>query len=507
LGESVPADFEKVRRERDLYFGLLRLSRQSDLEVFLKEALQLIVELTGARCGYIELSAEDADGTPHTWWLSHAYDAIGLDTVRARVSRGIVAEAVASGTTILTPSALLDNRFAWRESVRVSRIEAALCAPIGSDPPIGVVYLESAGNGRTFGDDDRVCVEVFGEHLATVADRLLERRLADPGNDAAAAIRRKLGCEGFVGRSTAFTETLRQAALVAPLDVPVLLTGDSGTGKTLLARIIHSNSQRATGPFVELNCAALPEALVENELFGSAAGGHSTARTAVEGKIAAAERGTLFLDEIGELPAAAQAKLLQFLQSKQYYRLGASQPLRADVRVIAATNADLRAAVAERRFREDLMYRLEVVPIRMPSLAERIDDIGLLIDHFCTEAIRRHDLRLLTLSPGARRAIRLADWPGNLRQLQNAVEAAAIRATGSDGNIIEAEHVFPAVVPGGATPGSQEETFQQATQRFQEDLLRRMLEECDWNIAECARRLDLARSHVYNLIKAFGIRR
>jgi Nif-specific regulatory protein len=499
------ADVDKVRRERDLYLGLLQLDRHRDLEAFLERALGLIVELTGARCGYIELGADDPDGVPHTWWISHAYDATELDAVRTRVSRGIVAEAVASGATILTPSAMLDDRFAWRESVRLSRVSAALCAPVGKDPPIGVVYLESRDSAATFSDDDRVCAEVFGDYLAGIADRLIQRSLTDSAGDPAAPLRKKLGCETFVGRSHAFAAALQQAALVAPLDVPVLLTGDSGTGKTQLARIIHANSPRATGPFVELNCAALPEGLVESELFGAAAGAHSTARSAMDGKIAAAERGTLFLDEIGELPPAAQAKLLQFLQSKEYYRLGSTQPVRADVRVIAATNADLKLAVSEKKFREDLLYRLEVLPIRLPTLAERTEDLGVLMDHFLQETVRRHDLSPLALSGSARRAISLADWPGNLRQLAHAIEAAAIRASGSGAGVIEAEHVFPTAAPAGRT--KEAESFQQATRRFQEELLRRTLEDSDWNIAECARRLDLARSHVYNLIRAFGIRR
>jgi Nif-specific regulatory protein len=297
---------------------------------------------------------------------------------------------------------------------------------------------------------------------------------------------------------------LKQAALVAPLDVAILLTGDSGTGKTQLARAIHDNGPRAQQPFVDLNCAALPDELIESELFGALPGAHSTATRRIEGKVAAAEHGTILLDEVGELSLAVQAKLLQLLQSKQYYPLGSAQPLRADVRVIAATNTDLQRAVAERRFREDLFYRLQVVPIRVPSLAERREDIPLLAAFFCEQACAQHRLPHLDLSPNAIRALQAAEWPGNIRQLAHCIEAAVIRTCGDGVLKVECSHVFPQAVPVPATPSV---TFQEATRRFQGDLLRQTLDATDWNVSETARRLDLTRTHVYNLIRAFGLQR
>jgi Nif-specific regulatory protein len=290
---------------------------------------------------------------------------------------------------------------------------------------------------------------------------------------------------------------------VAPLNANVLLTGDSGTGKTMLARIIHNASGRSSQPFIELNCAAIPETLIESELFGAMPGAHATANREIAGKIAAAGRGTLFLDEISELSLSAQAKLLQFLQSKQYYPLGSNKARQSEARVIAATNVDLASAVADRRFREDLLWRLDVVKIRMPALAERIEDIDALVDHFCEVVAIRHGLPPLAPSPAARRAIRAAEWPGNVRQLEHALEAAAIRAASSRSTSIGAAHVFP----GAKEQENAPKTFQDATRQFQFELLERTLTECDWNVSVCARRLDLARSHVYNLIDAFGLSR
>jgi Nif-specific regulatory protein len=295
---------------------------------------------------------------------------------------------------------------------------------------------------------------------------------------------------------------------VAPLNVSVLLTGETGTGKSQLARVVHDNSPRASGPFVELNCAALPEQLLESELFGALPGAHSTATKRVEGKVAAAQRGTLFLDEVGDLPLAAQAKLLQLLQSKQYYPLGSARPLVADVRLIAATNADLPTLVAERRFREDLFYRLQVLPLRVPSLAERREDVVELAEFFCESACKGHGLPRVTLSPAALRAVETAAWPGNVRQLCNAVEAAAIRAAGEGAQEIEPRHLFPERV-GEPSSGQVEPaiSFQEHTRRFQAALLRETLDATDWSIVDTARKLDLARSYVYKLIHAFGLER
>jgi Nif-specific regulatory protein len=282
------------------------------------------------------------------------------------------------------------------------------------------------------------------------------------------------------------------------------LGGETGTGKTQLARLLHRNSPRARGPFVELNCAALPDQLFESELFGAEAGAHSTAAKRIEGKIAAAEGGTLLLDEIGDLSMASQAKLLQVLQSKTYYPLGSSKQRTADARIIAATNIDLQQAVAEKRFREDLLYRLQVISIRLPSLAERGRDAVLLAQHFCEQARRRHKLPQLELSPAALSAIEAAEWHGNLRELAHVVESATIRAAAKGLRSIE-----PAVLFSGTAPNREATalTFQEETRRFQAGLLAKALEATDWNVAATARRLDLTRAHVYNLIKLFDLKR
>jgi Nif-specific regulatory protein len=498
---SGPDADARVRRERDLYRRLLDLGCQEELEPFLHEALALIVEATGALRGYLEL--HDDRGGPG-WSIAHALSEEQLEDVRRAISRGIIAEALATGRTVVTACAQSDPRFTGLESVQASRIEAVLCAPVGAAPPRGVIYLQGPQRPGSFSEDDQRCAEALARHLAPLADRVVARYRATAAADPTARFRAQLRLEAMVGRSAALADLLQQVASVAPLNVTVLLTGDSGTGKSQLARIIHENGPRAGGPFVELSCAALPDTLVESELFGALPGAHSTASRRIEGKVAAADHGTLFLDEIAELSPGAQAKLLQLLHAKEYYPLGATRPVRADVRLIAATNTDLEQAVADRRFREDLFYRIHVLPVRLPTLAERREDIALLAAHFAAEASRRHGLPRLELSPNAIRALEAADWPGNVRQLEHAVEAAVIRAAGEHAAQVEVKHLFSGSPRRGAP---EAETLQDATRRFQAEFLRQALEANGWNVIETARRLDVARSHVYKLINAFGLER
>jgi len=494
------SELDAFRKERDLYRGLLRLNLAGDPHVFLRDALELIVGVLGAAQGYLELFApDDPEGA---WRYSFGFSAEQADQVRELVSRGIIAEAVASERVVFTPSALLDPRFRDRDSVQRSRIDIVLCAPIGHDPPCGVVYLQ--GGAGLAVPEANTWLRIFTEHLAPLREQLVLRREKRADGELT-SLRKRLHAEAFVGQGPALARHLTEIEQLAPLEVAVLITGETGTGKTEIARLIHANSPRANEPFVEVNCGALPEQLVESELFGAMPGAHSTASRKMEGKVAAARGGTLLLDEIGDLPLAAQAKLLQLLQSKEYYPLGASRPISADVRVIAATHVDLVQAVAERRFREDLYYRLEVMTVRAPSLAERSEDKALLAAHFCEQACRAHKLPRLVLSPGALRAVESAEWPGNIRQLGNKVESATIRAASQRAAQVEAHHLFPR--ESDAQQAAPTRTFQDETRRFQADLVKRSLESNGWNVSATARELDLTRAHLYNLINAFGLKR
>ena len=495
-----------MRLERDLYRTLLELGAHDSIEQLIDTALGLVASMAQARKGYLELFDErSANPEPLRWEVAQGCSVAEVAEIRDVVSHGIIAEAVASGEPVVTASAVLDQRFRDRRSVQQNQIEAVLCVPIGSESVMGVVYLQDRTARGPFSEDEVALTQMFARHLAVFADRLLVKRRLRDEQDATLPYRKVLRLPNFVGHSAATADTLAQVSLVAPVDVCVLLTGHSGTGKTQLARILHENSRRAGQPFVELNCAAIPETLLESELFGAMPGAHSTATRKMDGKLDAAEHGTLFLDEVGELTLATQAKLLQFLQSRQYYPLGSNKARTADVRLIAATNMDLGLAVQEKRFREDLRYRLQVMPLRVPSLCERSSDIPELMEFFAARASQAHGFGRLKFAPSALQAALNAEWPGNVRQLEHAVEAAVIRSGGRGSTVIEREHLFPGEGRASAEPRAQ--TFQQATRQFQERLLEDTLRETSWNVKQAAERLDIARSHVYSLIRSFGLSR
>jgi transcriptional regulator with GAF, ATPase, and Fis domain len=342
-------DVEQLRRERDLYRRLLALGSLGDIDSLLREIVHLLREVTGAHQCYLEIASDDA--APR-WWAAEGLSENEVDQVRRQISRGIIARALSTGETIAAESARNHAEFGALESVRIAAIEAVLCAPIGR-PPIGVVYLQRRLAPGRFAPSVKETVELVATHVAPFVDRLVYRRRSEEETDPTRSYREALRLDDLIGRSASFVALLKDLALAAPLDVAVLMTGPSGTGKTEIAHAIHRNSRRSKGPFVELNCAAIPQDLVESELFGALQGSHSTATHKIEGKVGAASGGTLLLDEIGDLPLAAQGKLLQLLQAREYYPLGAAKPVRADCRIIAATNVDLERAVAEKRFRED----------------------------------------------------------------------------------------------------------------------------------------------------------
>jgi len=494
----------RLGQERDLYRRCLDLARSDDPAPLLADTLELLRDLARAERGYIEVHDLVSNGAVR-WTASVGVDEAERKVIQERISRGVIAEAIETGEIVHTPSALLDERFRDRESVRQASIEAVLCVPLRAEGIVGVVYLQNRLGGLRFSDDDLVCVQTVARFVGTLAGRLLELLRRRDQADHTSTIRARLRADGLIGQSIAMAELLKRLELFASMETNVLLTGPSGTGKSTVARVLHDNGPRANGPFVALNCAALPEGLVESELFGAERGAHSgVSQRGVTGKVAAAEKGTLFLDEIGELPIGVQAKVLQLVQNKEYFRLGGTRPIRADVRIITATNRDLEQSVADRTFREDLYFRIRSVQLRVPSLSERRDDIPLLAAHFCSESCHRNGIPPMSLTTTALAALEFADWPGNVRELASRCEEAVVNARLEGVAQIDVRHVLP---HGGSTDGAASTTFQDARQQWERWFLEQELAKRDWNIALTSRELEMSRSHLNALIRRYGLHR
>lgn len=306
----------------------------------------------------------------------------------------------------------------------------------------------------------------------------------------------------MIGASPAWMRAVEQATLAARSDARVLLQGESGTGKELLAAHVHRESPFAAGPFVKVNCAAIPNDLIEAELFGAEKGAYTGATTSRRGKFELADGGTLFLDEIGDLQAASQAKLLRVLQEGEFHRVGGEQAICVSVRVVSATNADLPGMIAEGRFREDLYYRLCVVPIRVPSLRERPQDIPALVEYFLDEFCLRNNFRRKSFDPEVFPILTQYSWPGNARELRNVVERMAILTPG-DRLTIEAVPFEIRKQRDAATRSSVHE----ARDAAERDHIVKALENADWNVSAAARALGMERTNLHKRIRALGVSR
>jgi DNA-binding NtrC family response regulator len=339
--------------------------------------------------------------------------------------------------------------------------------------------------------------------LITVQNALAFARMRRERDELAARVKADLAHEmiGTGGRMRAIFDKIRKTA---PTQGRVLITGENGTGKELVARAIHDNSKRADAPFVKVNCAAIPQELIESELFGHEKGAFTGATQMRRGKFEVADGGTLFLDEIGDMSASAQAKVLRVLQESELERVGGSETLTVDVRVIAATNKNLPDEIAAGRFREDLYYRLNVVPIELPPLREHKEDIPALVEHFLKVACERNDMRPKTIEQPAMNLLMQSDWPGNVRALRNSIERLVIL---SDGNVVREADVLE-ILP-GAKPVRARYTVGVALRDLlasaEREIILEALEAHHHHVSNTARALGLERSHLYKKMRGLGI--
>src|SRR5512141_2740314 len=427
---------------------------------------------------------------------------IQLTLARALTLEGYVAETASGGQEALEKIAALpvdvvvmDVKMPDLDGLTVLERARAL------RPDLPVVVMSGQGSLETVRQAFKLGAFDYLEKPITEREKLLVavrnalalRRLADEN----ATLRREAGASELLGEGPAMRALRALVARAAPTEGRVLVTGENGTGKELVARALHQGSRRKEGPFVKLNCAAVPSELIESELFGHEKGAFTGAAAARRGKFELADGGTLFLDEVGDMPPAMQAKVLRALQEGEIERVGGQQTLKVDVRVLAATNKDLQAEVAAGRFREDLYYRLAVVLVHAPPLRERKEDIPELADEFLAEAWERNGRRPMTFARDAYLVLQSHDWPGNVRELRNLVERVAILCDGPVIGALDVSAVLPAARPPRPDRIREGASFHELVEDAEREIILAALARSGENVTETARILSLERSHLY----------
>jgi two-component system, NtrC family, response regulator AtoC len=366
--------------------------------------------------------------------------------------------------------------------------------------------IETAVEAMKMGAYDYVTKPIDFEALVLIVHRAMERQnLIEEVRTLRSALDQRYGFSGIVGHSKGFLRVLDQAARVSQRTTTVLIQGETGTGKELVARAIHHNSRRSNRPFVAVNCGAIPRDLVESELFGYMRGAFTGALSNKAGRFEAADGGTIFLDEVGELPLEAQVKLLRVLQEGEVNKLGANTPVKVDVRVIAATHRDLSAMVEDQTFREDLYYRLAVVPLTVPPLRERREDIPELIETLFQRAKERHGLLEVRMASAVHQRLISYRWPGNVRQLENVLERLLVL---SSGDLITVEDLPEELVPVSPStailwPNLPEDGI--SLEAIERELISRALEKFDGNQTQAARYLDISRRTLIYRMEKHGL--
>jgi len=427
---------------------------------------------------------------------SHVAHLPEIDEIRLPPGQGVAGHVAETGKAVIVPDASSDSHFfpGIDEATGFTTRNMAVVPVRDEGGAIrGVLQVLNKKQGD-FDDDDKKLLGALADQVA----QALELTSLRPIGDRSRGVLVDGPFNNIIGDSPLMSELYERTLAAASADVTVLIRGDSGTGKSLVARAIHDNSARRDGPLVHVDCTTLPTGLIESELFGHERGAFTGADRRVQGKFELAEGGTLFLDEIGDLPPALQGKLLRFLQEHAFERLGGRQTLEADVRVISATNADLEDKVSQGTFRRDLYYRLRVLEIVVPPLKKRgPGDVRRLAEHFLDLYARRHKRQARSFSPTAMQRLTSYSWPGNVRELEHCIESAVVLST--SGEIDESQLSLPASAAGaspaaGYPPGMP-------LKEVELDHIRRTLAACDDNRTEAARLLGIGRNTLTRKLK------
>ncbi|MHC4930562.1 MAG: sigma-54-dependent Fis family transcriptional regulator [Planctomycetota bacterium] len=527
FGKSKPDDAALASRYKRLLVVAKSLASEQDLKKVLTLTLDTIVELAGAERGFVWLGNSEEGSVA----VARNLDKEHVRKPGGKLSRSILQRAMESSETILTDNASEDESFLDSASIGEMKLRSVVCTPLLlHEETIGAIYVDHRFRDAEFSSEDIALLDEFRD-LAAIAignarlfeeTRIQRQRLEELNtrlskevaeqNEEMEAYRKRLRAlkprdkyrydySAIIGSSPAIREVFSLLDRIIPTDFPVLIQGDSGTGKELVARAIHECGPRKKKPFLTENCGAVPETLLESEFFGSVRGAFTGADRTRDGLFQRAHGGTLFLDEIGEMSPGMQAKLLRALQDGEVRKVGATQVEHVDVRVISATNRDLKQNVAEGTFREDLFYRLNVVGIRMPPLRERREDIEILLEHFLDEACEGRHRK--TLSAAALKALTEHTWPGNIRELQNEVKRLVALADDVIGvELLQGLKSSAPVVAGNAVRG----LAGQSLKEIERQAIQETLKLTGGNKAETAKRLGISRRALYDKIAKYGIK-
>ena len=429
IDEAPPLEEEAAETiaELDAYTKLYefseRLIHQRDLGELLEALMDAVIEITNADKGFLVLLEGDTIDVK----VARNLNRENIADAVSQLSDSIIAKVVRSRKPVIVSDAMRDDEFSAAKSVMQLKVSSVICVPLlDRGRLLGLIYVGNDSIRDLFQQDTLRILTVFASQASLIiANALLLNELRIDNKRLSERLEQYRFGE-IVGTSPPMQQVFRKVEKIAPTDISVLITGETGTGKELIAREVHNRSPRTGKPFITINCGAIPENLLESELFGHVKGAFTGAVANKQGKFQAADGGTLFLDEIGEMPVELQVKILRALQERVVYRVGDTRPETCDIRILAATNRDLDKEIAAGRFREDLYYRLNVVNVDLPPLRQRGEDVLVIARYLLSRYAREYDVKVKGLSPNAAVAIRKHAWPGNIRELENRIKKAIV---------------------------------------------------------------------------------
>jgi transcriptional regulator with GAF, ATPase, and Fis domain len=463
-----------------LYEFSERLIHQRDLSELLDALMDAVIEITNADKGFLVLLEGDTIDVK----VARNLNRENIADAVSQLSDSIIAKVVRSRKPVIVSDAMRDDEFSAAKSVMQLKVSSVICVPLlDRGRLLGLIYVGNDSIRDLFQDDTLRILTVFSSQASLiVANALLVNELRVDNKRLSDRLEQYRFGE-IVGTSPPMQQVFRKVEKIAATDISVLITGETGTGKELIAREIHNRSPRTGKPFITINCGAIPENLLESELFGHVKGAFTGAVANKQGKFQAADGGTLFLDEIGEMPIELQVKILRGLQERIVYRVGDTRAESCDIRILAATNRDLEKEIANGRFREDLYYRLNVVNVELPPLRQRGDDVLVIARYLLSRYSREYDVKVKGLSPNAAVAIRKHAWPGNIRELENRIKKAIVLCESS---VIGPDDLG---LTGDVLP--QILTLAEAKDKFQRDYINEVLALNNGNRTKTARDLGV----------------